>query len=275
LSALNELDELIDLRHIFFKGDWSMAGPKLIPGVRGGASRRAESNAELAFTTATFFIGPDQAMPKGTTGFKLKVPDTASRVLANSPKPMKALLQGYGDAIAKSRTAGRRVSFRVDVDPEGETIVTPVEEITVTSESEVDDVLAPELDVALAAARERGRLRAAEILSGDDMVSADAFARILGTTRVTVNTKRQSGQILGLDGAKRGFRFPVWQLDAEGRPYAALSILHERLGGPWAVYRFLVQPNGELDGLTGREALERGKIKATLEAAESVGRDFR
>jgi hypothetical protein len=41
---------------------------------------------------------------------------------------------------------------------------------------------------------------------------------MLGTTRVTVNTKRQSGQVLGLDGAKRGFRFPVWQLDAEGKP---------------------------------------------------------
>jgi hypothetical protein len=57
--------------------------------------------------------------------------------------------------------------------------------------------------------------------------------------------------------------------------YAELAALHERLGGPWAVYRFLVQPHGELDGLTGREALERGKVKAALEAAESVGRDFR
>jgi hypothetical protein len=107
------------------------------------------------------------------------------------------------------------------------------------------------------------------------MMSAEAFATMLGTTRVTVNAKRQSGQVLGLDGAKRGFRFPVWQLDADGKPYAALSELHERLGGAWAVYRFLLQPHGELDGLTGREALERGKSKAALEAAESVGRDFR
>jgi hypothetical protein len=54
-----------------------------------------------------------------------------------------------------------------------------------------------------------------------------------------------------------------------------LPALHERLGGPWAVYRFLVQPHGELAGLTGREALERGKVEAALEAAESVGRTFR
>jgi hypothetical protein len=98
---------------------------------------------------------------------------------------------------------------------------------------------------------------------------------MLGTTRVTVNTKRQSGQVLGLDGAKRGFRFPVWQLDSNGKPFAELATLHERLGGPWAVYRFLVQPHGELNGMSGREALERRKGRATLEAAESIGSAFR
>lgn len=254
-----------------------MAAPKSTTGIRGGASRRGHTAEKLAFTTATFFIGPDQTIPKGTAGFKMKMPDTASKVLANSPKPIKALLQGYGDAIARSRTAGRRVSFRVDVDPEGETVVTPFEDAVAVSEREVEEATkpAPELQAALSAARERGRLRAAEILGGDDMLNADAFAKMLGTTRVTVNAKRQSGQILGLDGAKRGFRFPVWQLGAEGKPYAQLSVLHERLGGPWAVYRFLVQQHGELDGLTGREAMERGKIEAVLEAAESVGRDFR
>jgi len=224
-----------------------------------------------------FFVGPDQALPNGATGFKLKVSDAASKALTSSPNQMKALLQVYGDAITKSRTAGRPVSFRVEVDPEGETVLTPVEDVAPTPEPVAVEAGAPDADLeaALAAARSRGRLRAAEILGGNDMLSADAFAKMLGTTRVTVNTKRQSGQVLGLDGAKRGFRFPVWQLDAEGKPYAELGVLHERLGSPWAVYRFLVQPHGELDGLTGREALERGKVKAALEAAESVGRDFR
>lgn len=252
-----------------------MAVPKSKAGTRGGAGRQDRAAGKSAVTTTSFFVGSAQALPKGMTGFKLKVPDAASDVLTHSPKRMKALLQGYGDAVARSRTAGRPVSFRVDVDPEGETVVTPFEEAVATPEPVVDEASAPELEAALAAARNRGRLRAAEILGGDDMLSADAFARMLGTTRVTVNTKRQSGQILGLDGAKRGFRFPVWQLDAEGKPYAELAALHERLGGPWAIYRFLMQPHGELDGMTGREALERGKMKAALEAAESVARDFR
>ena len=132
----------------------------------------------------------------------------------------------------------------------------------------------PELMTALDAARARGRLRAAEILADEFMLSADNFAKLLGVTQATVNTMRQSGQILGLDGAKRGFRFPVWQLDGDGKPFTELASLHELLGGPWAVYRFLVQPHGELDGLTGREALERGKGRVPFEVAESIGRTF-
>lgn len=250
-----------------------MATPKSKTGVRGSAARKGRTAGESSFTPMAFFIGLNQLLPKGTVGSKLKIPDTASKVLANNPKGIKMLLQGYGDAIAKSRSTGRRVSFHVDIDPKGGTIVTPVEE-TAPAAAPKTTAKDRELQAALAAARERGRLRAADILSGDEMLSADAFAKMLGTTRVTVNTKRQSGQLLGLDGAKRGFRFPVWQLDADGKPYAGLAELQERLGGPWAVYRFLVQHHGELGGLTGRQALERGKIKAVLEAAESVGRDF-
>jgi hypothetical protein len=251
-----------------------MASSKSKPSIRGNASRRVRAPGKPT-PAKMFVIGPVQALPKGKAGLKLKIPHSAAKVFTSSPKRVKALLQGYGDAIAKSRTAGQRVSFRVDVDPEGETVVTPFEGAVAAAQPILEETTDPELPAALAAARERGRLRAAEVLGADDMLSADAFAKILGTTRVTVNTKRRSGQVLGLDGAKRGFRFPVWQLDAEGKPYAELAMLHERLGGPWAVYRFLVQPHGELDGLTGREALERGRVKATLEAAESIGRDFR
>lgn len=132
-----------------------------------------------------------------------------------------------------------------------------------------------ELMTALGAARERGRLQGAEILAGDDMLNVDDFATMLRATQATLNTMRLIGEVLGLDGAKRGFRFPVWQLDGDGKPFAELASLHERLGGPWAVFRFLMQPHGELNGLTGREALERGKGRAALKAAESIGRTFR
>jgi hypothetical protein len=219
------------------------------------------------------------ALPKDAARFTFTAPTNAAKVLADKPAKVKPLLQRYGEAFAKSREAGRPVSFRVDVDPNGGATVTPVEEAAAEVKAfpvEEPGETSAELKDALTAARERGRIRAAEILRGEDMLSAEAFAEVLGTTRVTVNTKRQNGQLLGLDGARRGFRFPVWQLDTEGKPYPELPALLERLGGPWAVYRFLVQPQGALDGLTGREALEQGKGRAAVAAAEGIARgDFR
>ena len=107
------------------------------------------------------------------------------------------------------------------------------------------------------------------------MLSADDFAALIGTSRVTVNAKRQTHQILGLEGVRRGYRFPAWQVDDDGRPFAALPALFDRLGGsPWAVYRFLVQHHPELDGLTGREALRRRHADSVIAAAESVTRSF-
>lgn len=193
----------------------------------------------------------------------------------------KVLLERYQEAIARSRKIGHRVSFRVEVDPAaGAQTITPVEEQPLDS----DDVFAvedtrepdPELESALAAARERGRKRVAEIVAGEDMLSADAFAKLLGTSRVTVNAKRQSGQVLGIDGAKRGFRFPVWQLDKDGRPFGALPALHAMLGNSaWAVYRFLASRHGALDGRTGLRALQQGDDASVLAAAEGMARgDF-
>lgn len=131
-----------------------------------------------------------------------------------------------------------------------------------------------DLDHALDAARERGRLRAAEILSGEDMLSADAFAKRLSVSRATVDAKRLKHQVLALEGAGHGdWRFPVWQLGEDGRPLAALPQIFERLGeGPWTVYRFLVQHHPELDGLTGLDALRRGRVKAVIDVAESLAR---
>jgi hypothetical protein len=193
----------------------------------------------------------------------------------------KVLLERYQEAIARSRKIGHRVSFRVEVDPAaGAQTITPVEEQPIASDDAfpVENTGKPdaELEAALAAARERGRKRVAEIVAGDDMLSADAFAKLLGTSRVTVNAKRQNGRVLGIDGAKRGFRFPVWQLDKDGRPFAALPALHTTLGNSaWAVYRFLMSPHGALGGRTGLRALQQGNDAAALAAAESVARgDF-
>ncbi|MCT8999893.1 XRE family transcriptional regulator [Chelativorans intermedius] len=194
----------------------------------------------------------------------------------------KALIRQYAKAVRLSKKAGHRVSFRVDVDPQADAqTITLVEDQPSAREAPfpVEQTGEPDEDLraALNEARERGKKRVAEILADDDMLTAEAFAELLGVSRVTVNSRRQTGQVLGLDGAKRGYRFPAWQLDEDGRPFAALATLQETLGNSaWAVYRFLVTPQGGLNGQTGLEALRRGQTDDVIAAAESVARgDFR
>jgi hypothetical protein len=187
----------------------------------------------------------------------------------------KTLIKIYRWALTKSDRSGRAVRIIVDFKPNRRPkftkVVTKPASERETAATPMDD---PNLQQALTRARERGRSGVAEILGGDDMLSADAFANLLGTTRVTVNAKRQNRQVLGLEGAIRGFRFPQWQVGPDGKPFSALPDLFERLGDDgWAVYRFLVQRHPELDGLSGREALQQGKRKQALEAAESVARN--
>lgn len=132
------------------------------------------------------------------------------------------------------------------------------------------------LDIALAAARQRGGERVAEILKGPDMLSADEFADEIGATRETVNKKRKRHEVLGLEGAKRGVRFPKWQIGDDGQLLGGLAQLFEALNGhPWAVYRFLVQKSDSLGGRTGLETLQKGMIDQAVRAARSIGRgDF-
>lgn len=205
-------------------------------------------------------------------GVEIRLKSKTLKTLATQRGQMKDLIETYGAAVEKSRRMRKSVSFAVHIAPGGEPSFRPLkdespQQANATSEGSED------LQSALAAARERGQARVADILSGTDMLSAEKFADLIGTSRVTVNAKRQSHQVLGLEGAKRGFRFPKWQISEDGKPFSALPELFDRLGGSsWAVYRFLVQHHPELGGLTGREALSGGHAAEALEVAESVVR---
>lgn len=128
-----------------------------------------------------------------------------------------------------------------------------------------------DLEEALAQARSRGGELAAEILSRPEMLSSDAFARRIGVTRETVRQKLARHEVLGLSGAKRGLRFPSWQVMEDGRLLPRLPDLFVRLGQPWTVYRFLVQQHHpELGGRTGLVALKDGDVDAMLAAADAA-----
>jgi len=177
------------------------------------------------------------------------------------------VLSGVSEGVIRAKNTGGtvRVTYVIrslDEEPEIE-----IEEITPQRDA---------LDIALAAARQRGSERVAEILKRPEMLSADEFADEIGSTRETVNKKRKRHEVLGLEGAKRGVRFPKWQIGDDGQLLGGLAQLFEALNGhPWAVYRFLLQESGSLGGRTGLEMLRAGSIEDAVGAARSIGQgDF-
>jgi hypothetical protein len=204
---------------------------------------------------------------------KAKRRRSGARPLRKRPTPVE---KAYARAVRLSRRTGKDVRFVVDIRPDG------AESVTGFAEDSARFAVPPHADAgrseltrALADARHRGELRVAEILAGPEMLNADDFAARLGTTRATINAWRHKNQVLGLEGATRGFRFPAWQVGADGKPLRALPQLFDRLGGDtWGVYRFLVQHHPELGGMTGKDALHKGRVDQVLAAAESVAQAF-
>jgi hypothetical protein len=129
----------------------------------------------------------------------------------------------------------------------------------------------PNNNAGITAAMRRGEKTVARILSGPEMVSGEHFAELIGMTRMGVHKKLKAHKILGLEGAKRGVRYPTWQLDDDGRPIPGLSEVLVKFGdATWAAYRFLRQHHAGLGRKTAIDALKVGKKKDVLAAAETV-----
>ena len=108
-------------------------------------------------------------------------------------------------------------------------------------------------------------------LAADDMVSTDDAAELAQTTRVTINTWIDKGHCIGLTQTKRGYRLPRWQFEPlmwEVLPKLAAA-LDTRDG--WALLSFLESPNGALNGLSPRVAIERGQGERVLKIAGAEG----
>lgn len=207
------------------------------------------------------------------------LPKEVGRALSMSTNSVAVVIDALRAAVSRSRSAGTPLQFVVEVEPNGKPRIidsfdhpeqpAPGDQ----GDLEMDGEEAAKLEAAIGEARERGRHAVAEILAGKDMLSADAFAAYLKTNRETVNQRRKAHQLLALQGATRGYRYPVWQVGADGRPLAALPVLFDALGGDaWEVYRLLAQAHAELDGLTGLEALRRKQDEAVVDLARGFAK---
>jgi len=68
-------------------------------------------------------------------------------------------------------------------------------------------------------------------LAGREMLSASASAKLIGVSREAVRRKHQRYEVLGLKGAKRGLRFPKWQVTPNSGLLPELPKLFDMLGG--------------------------------------------
>lgn len=98
-------------------------------------------------------------------------------------------------------------------------------------------------------------------LERPDMITTDAAAEIVGTTRVTINTWIKSGRCIGVEGLTRGFKLPVWQF--EPMVWPAVQGLSKNLGTKdgWTLLHFMETPIEALDGNSPLKVLEHGLVE--------------
>jgi hypothetical protein len=130
------------------------------------------------------------------------------------------------------------------------------------------------LDTALSRAAQRADALISEIMTQPEMLSSDEMAHRLGVTRDTVNCRREAGRLLALSGAKRGFRYPAWQLDQYGKPVVGLERVLAAAGDAWSAYRWLTNTHPELDNRSGLDALRKGQESDLLALIEHKGETF-
>lgn len=182
-----------------------------------------------------------------------KLIDDLSRAASKSHRPQYLMVTPAGDVmVAKDATDAAA--------PRAGRIVTQT------------PVAAAALEVAL----ERGRLTAAAILAGKDMLTADELKKAIPVSKTTFHNWRKTGKLLALPHPNGSFRFPVWQFGSDGLPFPFMPQLFEILGSPgkpaspWSVYRFLVQHHNELGGMTGIQTAAAGKWDDLIETALAI-----
>jgi hypothetical protein len=94
-----------------------------------------------------------------------------------------------------------------------------------------------------------------------------------GISRQAVDKRRRAGKLLALPAGERSWRYPVWQLEAEGGVLPGLEEVLRNFGveDPWTRAAFLLGGNDRLSGKRPLDALREGLVEDVARAARSVG----
>lgn len=129
----------------------------------------------------------------------------------------------------------------------------------------------PALAEALETARVRGTVVTSHLFNDPDMLSTAEMAKKLGMSEEGIRQKRKRHEILGIAFARRGLRYPAWQIRADRELLPVLPRLFEILGDDdWRIYRFLLQHHPEAGDERAVDALWHGKIEAVIAAADNI-----
>lgn len=100
-----------------------------------------------------------------------------------------------------------------------------------------------------------------------DVLTSDAFADRAGVTRPTVHQWLKRGRIVGWPRAKRGYLFPLAQLDERGRPYAGIDRVVVHFPDGYAAWQWLTSTTAALNGATPLSRLRKGLVDEVEAAA--------
>ena len=101
-------------------------------------------------------------------------------------------------------------------------------------------------------------------------VGTEVAARLAGATRATIVAWIGNGRCIGLSRPTRGYRLPSWQFEpGVFEAIAPIAAAMDTTDG-WALLSYLETPQGGLDGLTPRQALEQGLHDRVIALAGAV-----
>ncbi len=133
----------------------------------------------------------------------------------------------------------------------------------------------PESEV-MNAVRRRGALAAERLLElGERPLTSQQMAEALSIGRHSVDRRRRSGRLLGVQVSSRGYLYPAWQLDLNSES-GILAGLEETLQAldplsSWTKLSFMVGQSARLGGASPVEALRQGRADEVVEAAKGFG----
>lgn len=103
----------------------------------------------------------------------------------------------------------------------------------------------------------------------EEVLSSNEVAARLGLkSRQSVHDWLRKGKIVGWQTAKRGYMFPVRQLDERNRPIEGLGDIVALFEDAYAAWLWLTTPRNALDGEEPLAVLARGQRDRVIDAAE-------